>query len=73
MSQCTTPELDCIAWFGSLSDEEQCEVLEQLRGMARDAGVTIATPPLTIVDIQAFVAEDALKSLARIQSQISLN
>jgi hypothetical protein len=73
MSQYATPELDCIAWFSSLSDDEQCEVLEQLRGMARNAGVTVTPPPLTIVDIQAFVAEDALERLARIQAQISLN
>lgn len=60
-------------WYDSISDAEQIEVLDELRKLAQEAGVTVIYNHLTIAYIETFATEDILISNAGIAPKFSFN
>lgn len=64
-----TPDIDFFDWYGALSDEEQCEMLDVLRLVADSLGVS--GMPGSREEIA--LAHDAFNICARVTSQLPLN
>jgi hypothetical protein len=59
------PNVDFMTWYATLSDDDQCEKLEEMRALLIELGVTI--------DIKPLVANDLLYCVPGLFSQLSLN
>lgn len=59
------PDMDFLTWFGTLSDKEQCAVLEEVRAQVAELGITVDEKPPT--------ADDPLNLYPGVYSHIFLN
>lgn len=65
-------DVDFADWFSSLPDTEQCEVLQELRMIAEELGVTVIRRADPVGD-HSLVAENPFDTLARWSPHVSLN
>lgn len=73
MRNATPRCMDFEAWYASLPDEQQIEVLEELRKMAQEAGITVTYRRLTAACIETLTTQDTRILTARINPHFSLN
>lgn len=59
------PDVDFLAWYATLPDDDQCKKLEEMRVLLIELGVTI--------DVKPLVTNDPLYSVPGVFSQLSLN
>lgn len=59
------PHMDFLTWFSTLSDEQQCVVLEEVRAEVSALGIAISKKSLT--------ADDPLDLFPGVYSHIFLN
>lgn len=59
------PDMDFMTWYATLSDDDQCEKLEEMRVLLIELGVTI--------DVKPLVANNLLYRVPGVFSQLSLN
>lgn len=67
------PNGDIFQWYDSLSDREQCIILDVLRLIALQSGVVCVPGRLDKGSGQSLLTKDTLDVDTRILTQISLN
>lgn len=72
MSDTTRPG-SFAEWINTLSDQEQCQMLEALRAMAAAAGVTVIHNHLNAAMINALASQDALKVISGSPPHLTFN
>lgn len=59
------PDMDFLTWFSTLSDKEQCVVLEEVHAQIAELGI--------FIDKKSLTADDPLNLFPGVYSHIFLN
>lgn len=73
MPRNNTPNAEFSEWYSDLTDDDQCMVLDVLKLLAMELGISLVVVGCCNGGSQAPTAEHALNTHARVSTQFSLN